>query len=111
MYISLWVLIPALIVVILGARESWQNIEKLTAAQAKAEDDRHTRDELRAELARERAYTERAAIALNHLQDSAWLGDSDGNQLSTAKMQDLTRQALKYYYDEGKGAEDAPWNV
>lgn len=116
MYISLWVLIPAVLlfvaVVIEATRTNGRIEEKhralhlatldieakraaLRAAQAEI-------DTLRHDMKTERAYSDRAAAALSHLQDIAW-------QEESTVLQDAAREALNFYYDMNKGSRDAPW--
>lgn len=107
MYISLWVLIPVIIVVILGARESWKNSTELDLLKADKEHDRRELEELRAELRAAKNKISRAWSCFHELRYSYFEGEDSAE--ATEHFRVKVRQAADYFEDDSKGTEDAPW--
>lgn len=101
MYISLWVLIPLALILLYSICEGVRKNATVETLSGVIEGQTQDIDALREALKRQQDYADRAAKALNHVQDIAWTIDSQ-------KMQDAARQALTFYYDETQDGRDDP---
>lgn len=102
MFISLWVLIPAVIVVILGSLQNTRNVTKLERMTEDQQINRQALKELREEVEEYYRQECRADSAFEHIANVAFDGERDATLAAV-------RDAKRFWREKGKSWQDAPW--